>query len=318
MAILESLTGALSFQPIRITTQTEWKDIDIVVTLTDSRGQKAVVAIEHKIKAREGKSQLEKYDEELANDKDMNVARKVFLTFLGDTPQGGEEWIAASYDKLFSGLDAASATCDLRYLKDYRDLVSRLLACHRLAIHEVAYAQCVFGDSANSDVKPCPGFVQYVEACKLRVTLQRAWLGEIINPVQNLISKGKDKWQTAIAETRGAGLLDFERDVNRQGKVIRYGLQLQNWRLKAFACPSPYKDKASEDERKAVEQLLNEISEVLQPSGKATRDRGRGFRSFSVGRERKQEERYVLDSWAEEISSKLRALEKIEKGAELT
>ena len=88
-----------------------------------------------------------------------------------------------------------------------------------------------------------------------------------------------------------------------------FGWILQYWQLKAFAHPYPYPKRVDEPARQAVETMLREISSALAlGSAKPSADRGRGFRSFRVNRERGPEERYNVASWACEISAKLTSL----------
>ena len=77
------------------------------------------------------------------------VLCKVLLSFTGDAPQGGTDWRAASYFELLTGLDAACAGSEHRYLTDYRNLVRRLLAAHRLTTQNIGYAQYIFGDDVD-------------------------------------------------------------------------------------------------------------------------------------------------------------------------
>jgi len=310
-ALLHALAGPLGFQPLQIVTRTEWHDLDILVELTGPGRKAAFVAIEHKIKAREGDKQLAVYDQSLAA---LNgaVLAKVLLSFVGDIPQSGSAWISCSYAKLLDGLEQAAALTENGYLTDYRTLVRRLVACQRLIVRSPVYVNHIFGDEMTVDGGPVAGFVDYVERCRLRVTLQRAWLAEVASRAQ---LPGRD-WSMKTDESNGAALVDFARIARRGPHRIRYGVQLQHWQVKAFAQPSPYPKSASEDERRAVEGLLDEIRDALRipQASRATSDRGRGFRSFRIGRSRKPEEMYDASSWAAEIAQTLTSLERLPHG----
>ncbi|WP_080682363.1 PD-(D/E)XK nuclease family protein [Sorangium cellulosum] len=303
-ALLRALAGPLDVDPTPIATTTEWRDLDILVELTSPAGDAAFVAIEHKIKAREGDAQLAAYDQELVS-LSAPVVAKVLLSFVGDEPQSGHSWRPCSYADLLDGLDQAVAHGENQHLSDYRALVRRLVACHRLVVHSAAYARHVFGEEAV-DGGPTAGSVNYVERCRLRVTLQRAWLAEVTRRAQ----LSERRWSTKTDESNGVGLADFARVAHRGQLRIRYGVQLQNWQLKAFAQPWPYPKNVSDGERRAVEGVLDEIRDALgiARSARATADRGRGFRSFRIGADRTSRERYDVSSWAVEIARTLASL----------
>ncbi|XXT17264.1 PD-(D/E)XK nuclease family protein [Sorangium sp. So ce429] len=311
-ALLRALAGPLDVELTPIATTTEWRDLDILVELMSPTSDIAFVAIEHKIKAREGDAQLAVYDQELVA---LNgpVAAKILLLFVGDKPQSGHSWKPCSYTDLLNGLDQAAAHVENQYLSDYRALVRRLVACHRLIVHSATYASYVFGEEAAVDGGPTPGFADYVERCRLRVTLQRSWLAEVTRRAQ--LSDGQ--WSTKTDESNGTGLADFARSAHRGPLRVRYGVQLQNWQLKAFAQPWPYPKNVSADERRAVEGVLDEIRDILgiARSARATPDRGRGFRSFRTGADRTLRERYDVSSWAVEIARTLMSLERLPHGA---
>lgn len=199
--LLGALAGMLEFEPTQIVTTTEWHDLDILIELTDARRETAFVAVEHKIKAREGDTQLAVYDQELAS---LNgpVVAKVLLSFVGDRPQGGMSWKPCSYTNLLDGLEQAAKLTENQYLSDYRTLVRRLVACHRLIVHSPVYAKHVFGEEAAIDSSPTTGFVDYVERCRLRVMLQRSWLAEVARRAQ----RSEREWSTKTDETNGAAL----------------------------------------------------------------------------------------------------------------
>ncbi|WP_080599031.1 PD-(D/E)XK nuclease family protein [Sorangium cellulosum] len=311
LALLRALAGPLDVEPAQIATTTEWCDLDILGELTLPAGDTAFVAIEHKIKAREGDAQLAAYDKLLAS---LNgpVVAKVLLSFVGDEPQSGYSWRPCSYTDLLDGLDQAASHSESQYLSDYRALVRRLVASHRLVVHSAAYARHVFGEEAV-DGGPIAGFVNYVERCRLGVTLQRSWLAEVTRRAQ-LSERG---WSTKTDESNGVGLADFARIAHRGMFRIRYGVQLQNWQLKAFAQPWPYPKNVSDGERRAVEGLLEEIRDALgiARSARATADRGRGFRSYRIGADRTSRQRYDVSNWAAEIARALTSLEGLPYGA---
>ena len=163
--------------------------------------------------------------------------------------------------------------------------------------HAAAY---VFHDPLSSaDI--VPGFKDYVQQCRLYATLQRSWFGEIVR----CLDSAAQGWMVKIAETHGAALIDFARVARRGSVKVKYGLQLQNWQLKAFAV------RNSDGDRITVEQVFEEIRNAVDvsPAAKLTADRGRGFRSFSLNIKRSRDERYDQSVWARDIAKTLRLLE---------
>lgn len=315
--VLVALAGRLPWGPRQITTTTEWRDLDVLVTVCDEESAQAFVAIENKLKAREHDAQLESYDRELA-EFGAAVVAKVFLTLVGDAPESGAGWRPASYADLLAGLQEAVVFTNHKYLSDYRDLVGRLVASHRLTVNSFGYAAYVFGEdivTPPSQSRVVPGFKEYVEKGRLRTTLQRAWLQEIARQVHESSGRG---WVSKTAETHGAGLLDFARVVARGATEVRFGLQLQNWCLKVFANPLTNPQRASETELLAVEAVLEEIRETLNlgPKARPTADRGRGFRSFALARAGTPADRYNMQKWVRDLLKALVSLERITVAAE--
>lgn len=297
--ILESLSGELPWAPTRITTETEWKKLDVLIRVGGDEVAPSLVALENKLKASEHDAQLEPYDRDLENSGDPVIA-KVFLTLVGDKPTSGSGWRAASYADLAGGLEKAARISENRYLTDYRELVQRLVAADRLASNCPPYAAYVFHDPLSSaDI--VPGFKDYVQQCRLYATLQRSWFGEIVR----CLDSAAQGWMVKIAETHGAALIDFARVARRGSVKVKYGLQLQNWQLKAFAV------RNSDGDRITVEQVFEEIRNAVDvsPAAKLTADRGRGFRSFSLNIKRSRDERYDQSVWARDIAKTLRLLE---------
>lgn len=301
--ILEVLAGAFDVVPNVMTTTTEWKNLDIFVELEDAAGRTTAIAIEHKIKAREDDRQLGTYDERLSQC-GIPVLAKIFLTFLGDDPRGGRQWQARSYVDLLRALEAGQAQAvNDRYLADYTSLVRRLVVARRLTVEVPAYARFIFGEDPLPDDRTVDVFARYVERCRLRVTLQRAWLGKIV-PRPTVGS-----WSYKTDETNGAALLDIARRTSRNGAQVRYGLQLQNWQLKAFAHPCPYERGPSRAQQLAVDTMLEEMQRALRLTDvRPSAARGRGFRSIAIVNLRGDIARYDLTRWAEECASRLPAL----------
>lgn len=308
--ILAELAGPLGIVPIKVATRTEWNDLDILAEVEDADGRTAVIAIEHKIKAREHDHQLDNYDRHLS-DRGSHVLAKLFLTFLGDPPRGGQGWQGRSYIRLLRALEAAEPkAAHNRYLDDYTILIRRLVAAQRLAVEVPAYARCIFGDEPLPDDRPVEAFAEYIDRCRLRVTLQRAWLGEVARQLD------LGSWSNKTDETNGVGLLDLAQTTSRRGARVRFGLQLQNWQLKAFAHPWPYIEGPSPAQKDAVETVLNEIQCVLGlGSVRPSVGRGRGFRSVAVANLRADADRYEVRRWVQECACRLPALATVGAGA---
>lgn len=279
-ALLRAIVGIPDLPAKEITARTEWDDLDILVEVTGDDGECAgLVAIEHKLKAGESETQLERYDKSLAVD-GRRTLRKVFLSFIGDSPRGGSDWTPASYDQLLDGLNSMASTTSNQYARDYRDVVWRLNTCKRLVTTSREHAAYVFERDSSPAIGR--GFADYVEASRLRVTLQRVWLSELAKQVE----VSNPNWLVGVGETNGAGLLNVYRRTRRNQCQVEYGVQVQRGRFKAFVQPAPYLKSTTEPERAAVEGVLAEIKGALGLGAdiKATNDRGRGFRSFRIRR----------------------------------
>lgn len=276
--LLRAITGISNLSVKEVDARTEWDDLDILVEVSGEDAEcPGLVAIENKLKAQESETQLAKYDQRLADD-GRRVLRKVFLSFIGNAPRGGHDWIPRSYDQLLDGLDKLASATSNQYVSDYRDVVKRLAACRRLVRTSLDHAEYIFYIHGPSGFDR--GFADYVEASRLRVTLQCVWLAELAKQVNS--SSGT--WSFGVGETNGAGLLNASRRIERKHRRVEFGVQFQRGKFKAFAQPAPYLKSTTEPERAAVEQVLSEIKDALALDSKvlATNDRGRGFRSFAI------------------------------------
>jgi hypothetical protein len=298
---------------LKIQSYVEWNDLDILIE-AETEDTLYIIGIEHKIKARESESQLKKYEGFLnvhKKEQEKRIVRKIFLTFVGETPNGGSDWEPVSYKMLLCGLNTALVNLTKQksqnqYLSDYQILIKRLMSAQRLILKEKDYTRWLF--DSKSERNKQGRFQTYVLKCGLRTTLQRAWLAEIINRV-----KPSSDWTTKTDETHGNGLLEFEKET--KDSKLHFGLQMQDWALKVFVKPWPYIAKSNDTERKeAVEDLLDTIRKRFELGEiKLSTGGERGFRSFTLVTKKDSVEcRFDIDFWVKHIREKLKTLSKLE------
>ncbi len=305
--LLCTLAQLPTSEPAEIHTRTEWGDLDILVEI-GGRDQAGLVAIENKLKARESDDQLGRYDQSL--DKEgRRILAKIFLTYVGDPPRQSSDWLPSSYELLLEGLELLCVRSSNQYAKDYRDLVRRLVTCRRLVLDSRPHTASIFDESAETVQDVEQEFSDYVFASKLRATLQRVWLLELAKHVTSASSG----WSSSVEETNGAALVNFFKAVTRNQSRVHYGLQLQRGKLKAYAQPAAYSKDATEAELVAVKCGLTEISKALDlpRDRKATVDRGRGFRSYSVGTKVGHAEGFDVNASANRIISILQPISRL-------
>ncbi len=305
VSILRALAHALPENTTIRHAEREWRDIDVLVHVV-VEGKPGVVAIENKIKAIEHSQQLTKYDRALAEAK-LHAHTKVFLTLLGTAPVSGNRWEPARYRGLLAGLHRAKEIEPRhRYLEDFTSAVARLAVAIDLVVSKPTFARIAFGEVAGEQA---PGFAHYVSRAGLSSTLGQAWMAQL---GRLSVGDGGSVWSIKAAETHGEPLVNIERVVELRGVAVNMGLQLQNWRLQAFAEPHPYKDvkNASAAQRAAVDACIESMKDALAlpQLRRSGPPKAKYHRGLPLGAEA---ESFDAARWAEVIKELLPRLETI-------
>jgi hypothetical protein len=272
LAIVASISGIETKGGREIVVETEWKDVDLLLRI-ERETEPLWVAIENKIKSTEGRQQLGRYDQELAN---CPGVRKLYLTLTGDAPTSGVGWVPVSYTGLLSAIRAQSSGDP--HVVDLCSALARLTALADAARDETGVvAEAAFEDR---EVAREENLESYMKKMRLEKVVQRVWMKGI--------EEGLDvpaPWQTFIAETQGQALLNVQASAVACPALI-IGLQLQRRTLKAFSQPCDYSKVASAEIHRTVETTLKDMKAALA-LGENTRMSTtglRGFRSFSLER----------------------------------
>jgi PD-(D/E)XK nuclease superfamily len=103
----------------KISVSTEYKNVDLVI-----QDNLQIIAVENKLKSRQSKEQLKKYDQtiDLLNI-NKKVIHKFFLTFSGEK---SDDWTNLDYQKIHDVL--ANTKSENIYIKDYVLLLNKLLS----------------------------------------------------------------------------------------------------------------------------------------------------------------------------------------------
>ena len=271
LTVIAALTGAETMSAQSIIATTEWNDIDLLLTVATTSGP-VYIAIENKIKAAEGRTQLSVYDQELAVL--QGPVRKVFLTLAGEPARSGSDWRSASYSVLSEALRAQPSPS--QYVTDLCCAMDRLVAASNSVRADggelASFAFDDDGASGSSDL------ALYVEEMRLQKVMQRIWMTNLAQMADVQLP-----WSISVEETHGQALLNVEAALqDHPGYVI--GLQLQ-WRaLKVFCAPNPYPRVATTEQHDMVATILGRIHTALALKSDMTPTprRTRGFRSFRV------------------------------------
>jgi hypothetical protein len=268
--VVAKLTYADTSKGRSIAVRTEWKDIDLLLTIDLPAGP-LVVAIENKIKAAEGEGQLGHYDRHLQNQR----VKKLFLTLNGEQPSSGAEWRAISYSEFLDAIRAQRAASE--YVADLCSAMARLIAVAETAgLDGGELASKAFRDRGA----PHSAIASYMEDLRLNMVVQRIWFSKLRSAINVM-----DPWKWNIKETNGEALLDIKAALQDDpGYVI--GIQLQNRALKLFCSPDPYPKQADQEQHDTVDTILERCRRLFGlPEGlRATRSRQRGFRSFPIAK----------------------------------
>jgi hypothetical protein len=300
--ILERLAEERFQIPTKITAQTEWKNIDLLFTV-GVEPKPVCIAIENKIKAGESEEQLERYDKSLNDCAKTKEVRKIFLTLSGEQPSSGDGWKAVPYSKLRDALCEQCRDEEDPYLIDLCKSLSKLCAVADRVRTDEALAAYVFRDDDKGKVPP--DLAGVVESMKLRKVVQRIWMNEVLN-VLNDIGAIRPPWQTVLSESHGEAILDILAALPDAAEVA-VGFQLQRRTLKLFCRPEPYPKKVTEEQSKRVDRVLEMLRNKfnIPHERRPTQSRGRGFRSFSY---LAMPEGRNPESWAEKLNAHLEVL----------
>jgi hypothetical protein len=271
LAVIAAPIGSESVKGQSIVATTEWNDIDLLLAVASGAGP-IYIAIENKLKAAEGKSQLAVYDQRLASL--PGTVKKVYLTLTGEPTRSPSDWRPASYAVLLDVLRAQPSSS--QYVADLCSTIDRLVAASvAVRADGGGLASAAFGDEDAPDVNE---LTSYVVEMRLQKVMQRIWMTNLSQAMGVQLP-----WSISIDETHGQALLNVEAALqDHPGCVI--GLQLQ-WRaLKAFCAPNPYPRVATAEQHRTVAAVLARIHSALALDNGVTPTppRTRGFRSFRV------------------------------------
>ncbi|MBI5486079.1 MAG: PD-(D/E)XK nuclease family protein [Deltaproteobacteria bacterium] len=283
--------GTLCGEPVpwarKIVATTEWKHIDVLLRLFDDAEREVLrVAIENKLKATEGDDQLQRYDNEVKTDLPVGCeVRKLYLTVQGEKSRSGDGWVPRSYADLRKALCEVLPNSDPGTVDPYvRDLCAALGRLSRVAtavMDDPDVARVAFQKDLEAE-SPC---ARYIRNLRLEKLVQRLWMtalrGELVAKYPWI---EKDPWTVVIGkgESRGDAYLTV-RAMPEDGLAI--SVDVQGLSVKLGCVPEPYPEPRSvlPEQRARVEFFLEAIRSRFELGGvTASRDGGRGFRSFTV------------------------------------
>jgi hypothetical protein len=262
--------------------RTEVERLDLVIDVCEA-AQAVTIVVENKLKSAEGARQLERYNEAAAK---LGSTKKYFLTLIGE-PASDSSWTSITYaevrNAVLSILNNEPHSEFTPYIRWYASATARLARAAQLVVDSPEpFARIVFGGRATGTEQQA--FARYVERMRLSTVFQRAWmrkLGLALGQVADLPTGAH--WD--VGETHQSGLITVRLRRSRlDGVDIDSGIQVQAGSIKMYAAPAGYQRGASEQTHKAVCSRLEEMAAILEyPSGKFTKSRDRGFRSFQPG-----------------------------------
>ena len=247
---------------------TELDSLDLVVLLSSG----TLIAVENKMKSRQGVGQLEKYSSEIvelkkaigwSGKKDV----KIFLTFSGEPPlSSGEpplpEWRAVDYQ------DVGDALGELRskdmYLKDYLTLLKKMLECRKAFLSKHSSHLQIF---ARSGMKirdrlsnPLGPGATDVEKFVCGNKLERLFVERLFRDVSTKVNP-KGNW---VSESRGKALIHvnlFRFSLQGSPNEFRAAFQFQGDTLKlnigALDYDNSKLDWLSKESSKAFDDVLD-------------------------------------------------------------
>jgi PD-(D/E)XK nuclease superfamily len=268
---------------IEIGVATEWNKIDLLLTLQSAAGP-IFVAIENKIKARQGEKQLEKYWDELERYNNelapqQGATHYAFLTLSNDEPFD-TRWHQVNYndlDNAFGNLkgDAAQVGAVCTAVKKLANLRNDALGGNGAAIY--------FGEEQGGEIE---NPVDFAQVGGLTQAAQSAWLNELGYRLRencpSLIRVHTD-WSS---KSSGVFLNLEAPHPNDCGVIV--GLQIEKRKVKVFMRPALYKDRSNDNKVVLGEQIsaCDHLFVALHQHfgtdlvSKVTCHKGRGFRSL--------------------------------------
>lgn len=258
----------------RISTQTEWNKVDLLITM-ECKNDVRHIAVEVKIKSDESPNQLADYDKTL-KEGGKDPVDKVFLTLNGTPPMSGEGWKPVSWESVLGSLKC-KGTKRCPYLKDFRTSIEKLLNAVSEVSTDSGLADFVFEGWRNPDGAET-GIRAYILQMRLPVTLQVQWMTFLRSQLEI-----PNNLEVEITETRANALFDIYFKTNEE-PILRIGIQIQNKKAKIFCAPDPYPENATTRQHKAVDNSLRRLADRVgkPPNVKFSPKKVRGFRSFSI------------------------------------
>lgn len=287
---------------------TEQHYIDLVVSVRAEHSPSYII-LENKLKSSESPEQTERYSR--AANKIGHVEARLFLTLVGEPARSSEEWKAVSYKTLHEALSDEISKYpprrNVEFLTDYVDLLSRLVgAVDRVILEPEPYAAIVFGRTERLLADAHLAFREYMDRCRLRMILQRAWMIQLGNEIE---SRGSRRWRAWFTgENRGEAHLTFHLEpLTANGRHYDLGVQLQYGSIKVFSSPAGYHKGVTAEQREDVASILRHVQKTMGERGNHTQPRDRGFSSFKPSK-LVVPARFEFDEWANVILELLHKL----------
>jgi hypothetical protein len=264
--------------PVRTSASTEVDKLDVLVKL-DHQGGVQHLAVEAKLRSKEGSGQLARYDDVISA-QGLVPCAKVLLTLDGTPPESSPEWRPVSYRLLGEVLDQARAASGIHdvYLDDFLRLIGRLVSLvDGLAIP--AWTAAYFA-SGGRDPEGAEGLTSYLARMKLNKVLQQCFMRRAFQEAVALLPVPPgEEWRVEIEESHGHALLNLQDTTSHPGYAI--GIQFQHDAAKMFACPYPPR-KATPQETATAAQFLQALMAGRGIDAVPTVPVRRGFTSVRV------------------------------------
>jgi len=263
---------------------TELKRLDLVVLHPN-----AFIAVENKMKSRQGDSQLEAYSEEIKFLKTaLGISQspeiKFFLTFSGeDAPE--VDWKLIDYQYVLDALTAIDLP--LGYATDYTSLLNTLLNCRNDFLKDHRKYREIFNrsgmDTFNRLTNPLPHSTSLLEQFVCGNRLERIFIERLYR--EAIIKAGFPK--AFVSESRGKALIDltlFRLKIANSEHWFNAGFQLQGNTIKLNMAANQYEDSKSDwlPEKACVafdEQFKN--IKLFDGKVRANGSRSHAYRSWS-------------------------------------
>ncbi len=242
---------------------TEYMHIDILVyDITPNEGnnnrERTVLTIENKIRSKQGRDQLEKYEKVVEQDENLSKYERkqfCFLT-LADEQAGSEGWSNVRYKELKEALQSfvnkKKKDRDVFFLEEYYQAVSNLVTVKEAFLKEPwrdefcgVFEECTLSTSkkirqtfslqedGGTQISEMAAFIR---KNNLETVLYAAFLRKIYNEIHGELS---NLGPVSIDETRGRPLLDFHNDawkITCRGVKFNLGIEYQEtFKIQVFS-----------------------------------------------------------------------------------